>query len=46
MKKIENKEAVIKAARVAKQVPESNAFWTEVRKRMDARQKGMVKPRR
>jgi hypothetical protein len=46
MKKIENKEALIKDARIAKQVPEEREFWGQVRKRMDVREKGMVKPRK
>lgn len=46
MKKIENKEQVIKAARAAKQVPESREFWTEVEKRMNVREKSLVKPRK
>lgn len=41
----EKKEALIKAARVAKAVPEEKTFWKEVSKRMDIRQKNMVKPR-
>lgn len=46
MKKIESKEQVIKAARVAKATPEGQEFWREVRKRMDVREKSMVKPRK
>lgn len=47
MKKLvtEKKEALIKAARVAKARPEEQVFWEAVRKRMDIRQKNMVKPR-
>lgn len=45
MKKIEKKAEIIKAARIAKSVPEQNAFWKEVEKRMDIRQNNMVKPR-
>lgn len=44
--KIENKDEVIKAARVAKATPESQQFWGEVKKRMDVREKSLVKPRK
>lgn len=45
MKKIENKDKLIKAARIAKQVPGERDFWNEVRERMNVREKAMVKPR-
>ena len=47
MKKIttEKKDEIIKAARIAKDIPEEKTFWGDVRKRMDIRQKNMVKPR-
>lgn len=48
MKKIiiESKDQLIKGARVAKARPEEHVFWEAVRKRMDVREKGMVKPRK
>ena len=47
MKKIatEKKDEIIKAARIAKRIPQNDAFWKEVGQRMDIRQKNMVKPR-
>lgn len=43
--KIENKEQLIKAARIAKQVPEEKPFWREVEKRMELRTKSLVAKR-
>lgn len=47
MKKLatEKKDEIIRAARLAKSIPEEKTFWKEVSKRMDIRQKNMVKPR-
>lgn len=42
--KIENKEALIKAARIALAIP--TEFWDEVKERMDIREKALVAPRK
>jgi len=41
--KIENKEQLIKAARIAFALPSD--FWDEVKKRMDIRKRSLVEPR-
>ncbi len=42
---LENKDKLIKAARVAKSRPEDILLWEAVRERMDVREKSLVKKR-
>lgn len=44
--KIENKEALIKAARIAFSPTMPTDFWDELKRRMDIREQSLVKPRK